>query len=133
MSQQFYISGVNFDQSIPVMDREQIDMLLMIDDGDDDSATLVQELFGLFQSEGSDKFKNLDVVCAANDIQALRKIVHFVAGSAGNLGLARLSDFYRGIEQAIDHGKLTDLTQCATPIQTAFREACEAFAAEFSV
>jgi len=133
MSQQFYIFGVNFDQSIPVMDREQIDMLLMIDDGDDDSSTLVQELFGLFKSESSDKFEKLDFVCAANDVQALRKIVHFVAGSAGNLGLARLSGFYRGIEEAIDNGKLTDLTQCAAPIQTAFREACEAFAVEFSV
>ncbi|HAQ57455.1 MAG TPA: hypothetical protein DEA16_03045 [Opitutae bacterium] len=133
MSQQFYISGVNYDQSIPVMDREQIDMLLMIDAGDDDSATLVQELFELFKSESSDKFKKLDVVCAANDIQALRKIVHFVAGSAGNIGLARLSGFYREIEKAIDLGKLTDLSQCAAPIQTAFREACEAFAVEFSV
>tara|TARA_B110000285_G_scaffold49800_2_gene56574 strand:- start:272 stop:673 length:402 start_codon:yes stop_codon:yes gene_type:complete len=133
MSQQFYISGVNFDQSIPVMDREQIDMLLMIDDSDDDSASLVRELFELFQRESSDKFKKLDEVCEANDIEALRKMVHFVAGSAGNLGLARLSGFYRGIEQAIDLGKLTDLAQCAAPIQIAFRGACEAFAAEFSV
>ena len=70
MSQQFYISGVNFDLSIPVMDREQIDMLLMIDDSDDDSASLVRELFELFQRESSDKFKKLDEVCEANDIEA---------------------------------------------------------------
>ncbi len=133
MSQEFYISGVDFDQSISVMDREQIDMLLMIDDDDDDSTSLVRELFELFQRESSEKFKSLDAVCEANDIEALRKIAHFVAGSAGNLGLARLSGFYRGIEQAIDNGTLTDLAQCAAPIRTAFREACEAFAAEFSV
>ena len=41
--------------------------------------------------------------------------------------------FYPVIEPAIDHGKLTDWAQCAAPIETAFREVYEAFAADFSV
>ena len=135
MSLEFNIPGVEFDPSIPVMDREQIDMLLMVGegDGDEDSTALVRELFDLFQGEGVGKLKSLDAICAANDTDELRRMVHFVAGSAGNLGLARLSGFYRGIERAIDEGQLTDLSQCAAPIHTAFSEACEAFGAEFGV
>ena len=133
MSQRFDIPGVVFDQSIPVMDREQIDMLLMVDDGEDDSTALVRELFELFQGESADKLKSLDSVCAANDADELRKIVHFIAGSAGNLGLAYLSGFYRGVEQAVDEGRLTELSLCAEPIRTAFEDASKAFGAEFEI
>ncbi len=133
MSQKIDIPGVAFDPSTPVMDREQIDMLLMVGDGEDDSTALVRELFGLFKGESSDKLKSLDSVCAANDTDELRKMVHFIAGSAGNLGLAHLSGFYRGVEQAIDEGGLTDLSQCADPIRSAFEDGCAAFGAEFEV
>ena len=133
MSQEFQIPGVDFDRSIPVMDREQIDMLLMVDDGDDDSTALVRELFDLFQGESSDKLKDLDAVCAAGDAAELRKIVHFIAGSAGNLGLAYLSGFYRGVEQAIDEGRLTELSHCAKPVRIAFEDACDAFSSEFGI
>lgn len=129
----FEIPGVSYDQATPVMDREQIDMLLMVDEGDDDSMALVRELFDLFQGESAEKLKSLDGICAANDCAELRKVVHFVAGSAGNLGLAQLSLFYRGVEQAIDEGTLTDLSQCPPPIHAAFLSACEAFSSEFGL
>ena len=133
MSQEFDMPGVDFDPSIPAMDREQIDMLLMVDDSEDDSTALVRELFDLFQGESADKLLSLDTVCAVNDTAELRRIVHFIAGSAGNLGLAYLSGFYRSIEQAIDVGRLTDLSHCEAPIRNAFTDACEAFSAEFGV
>ena len=133
MSQAFDIPGVEFDPSIPAMDREQIDMLLMVDDTEDDSTALVRELFDLFQGESSEKLTELGAACAANDVIELRKIVHFIAGSAGNLGLSYLSGFYRSIEQALDVGTLTDLSHCEAPIRKAFVDACEAFRVEFGV
>ncbi|MFQ3223968.1 MAG: HPt (histidine-containing phosphotransfer) domain-containing protein [Lentimonas sp.] len=133
MSEALHIPGVNFDSSIPAMDRDQIDMLLMVDDHENYSTALVCELFGLFQGESADKLLSLDAVCAANDREELRGIVHFIAGSAGNLGLAYLSGFYRSIEQAIYLGTLTDLSQCSAPIRHAFTDACEAFSSEFGV
>jgi HPt (histidine-containing phosphotransfer) domain-containing protein len=133
MSQVFQIPGVDYDQTTPVMDREQIDMLLMVDDNEEDSTALVRELFDLFQGESAEKLESLDEVCAANDGDELRQLVHFVAGSAGNLGIARLSVFYRGVEQAIDEGRLTDLSGCAAPIRTAFEDGCKAFGAEFVI
>ena len=133
MSLEFELSGVDFDQSIPVMDREQIDMLLMVDDSEDDSTALVRELFDLFQGESAEKLKGLGAACAADDAVELRKIVHFIAGSAGNLGLSYLSSFYRSVERALDVGSLTELSPCEAPIRKAFVDACEAFRAEFGV
>lgn len=132
MSNNPQIPGVNFENDLPVMDREQIDMLLMLDD-DDDSSQLVRELFVLFKDESAEKLKALESVCDSGDADTLRKIVHFVAGSAGNLGLTRLSQFYRALEAAIDTGALTDLSQCAAPIRSEFVDACEAFRKEMCV
>lgn len=114
------------------MDREQIDMLLMVDDGEDSHA-LIKELFQLFSGESEEKLKGLSAACAANDLLGVRKIVHFVAGSAGNLGLPRLAGFYRAVERAIDEGMLTDVRHCEAPIRSEFVEGCRAFREEFAI
>lgn len=133
MPQNVEISGINFDSAVPVMDREQIDMLLMVDDGEEDSTALVRELFDLFRGESAEKLQQIDAVCAANDAAELRRIVHFIAGSAGNLGLSYLCGFYRAVERALDVGTLTDLSACATPLRAAFEDACVAFRSEFGI
>ncbi len=114
------------------MDREQIDMLIMGDEGDVDT-DLASELFELFQTESTAKLDALTEVCAQGDALALRNIVHFIAGSAGNLGLARLSAFYRGIESAIDSKALTDLSACEEPVRLEFFCARDAFRTEFNL
>ncbi|HKK18155.1 MAG TPA: Hpt domain-containing protein [Opitutales bacterium] len=113
------IKNVHYDDSLPLMDREQIDMLLMADD-EEESDALVRELFALFDTESSAKLDELDRICRERDAEGLRKLVHFIAGSAGNLGLARLSAFYRGIERAIDQGELEDFDGCAKLIPREF-------------
>jgi len=132
MSDIHTIPEVTYEAELPVMDREQIDMLLMVDDGED-STKLVKELFDLFRTESIEKMKPLENVCEAGDRGEMRKIVHFVAGSAGNLGLARLSAFYRAIEYAIDHGELVRIGHCAQPIRAAFESSCVAFTSEFDI
>jgi HPt (histidine-containing phosphotransfer) domain-containing protein len=127
-----HISGVIYKNDLPVMDREQIDMLLMLDD-EEDSTGLVRELFELFKNESAEKLKALESVCASGDAQGLRYMVHFVAGSAGSLGLTRLCQFYRAVEVAVATGELTDLSQCAAPIRSEFVYACEAFRKEMEV
>ena len=126
------IAHVDYDSESPIMDRELIDMLLM-DDGDGTDLTLARELFDLFATESARKLDALPAVCAESDTQKLREIVHFIAGSAGNLGLARLAAFYRGIERAIDGGELTDLTGCEAPIRQEFVYARDAFRADFNL
>ena len=126
------IANVEYDTSLPLMDREQIDMLLMADDGDE-SNSLAAELFQIYEAESSEKLNDLERICEARDGAALRKLVHFIAGSAGNLGLARLSAFYRAIERAIDGGAMDDFEACAKYIPQEFEQSCEAFRRTFNL
>lgn len=108
------------------MDREQIDMLLMSED-EECADSLASELFTLYRTEASQKLTELEEICARQDADALRKLVHFIAGSAGNLGLMRLDAFYRGIEHAIDAGVLEDYEACSRLIPREFELSCKAF------
>jgi HPt (histidine-containing phosphotransfer) domain-containing protein len=126
------IKSVVYDESQPVMDREQIDMLLMADE-EDGASSLAAELFELYESESREKLESLAETCDAGDADGLRKIVHFIAGSAGNLGLARLSVFLRGVECAIDEGKLDDFEACKVVIPQEFELSCSRFRAEFGL
>jgi HPt (histidine-containing phosphotransfer) domain-containing protein len=126
------IENVEYDESQPVMEREQIDMLLMPEEGDE-SNSLAAELFELYEAESSEKLAGLSGVCDARDAAGLRKIVHFVAGSSGNLGLARLSAFLRGVERAIDDGKLEDFEACRVVIPQEFESSCARFREVFGI
>ena len=126
------LKNVHYDEQASVMDREQIDMLIMGDEGDADS-TLVRGLFELFSDESVAKLDGLTEICASGNLLELRNTVHFVAGSAGNLGLARLAAFYRGIEIAIDQGALTDISGIESVVRQEFEVAREAFRADFGL
>lgn len=132
MSQAPILENVHYDEQAPVMDREQIDMLIMSDEGDADTS-LARELFELFANESASKLDNLAEICASGDLLQLRNAVHFVAGSAGNLGLARLAAFYRGIEQAIDMGALKDISGVEHVVRQEFDVARDAFRADFGL
>lgn len=133
MSEAPYIENVQYDDSAPVMDREQIDMLLMSEDDEEDSQSLASELFMLYKSESDEKLSELDQICENRDGDALRRLVHFIAGSAGNLGLMRLNNFYRGIEHAIDEGVLEDYKSCAELIPREFELSCKEFSRELGL
>jgi len=126
MSEAPQIENVRYDTTAPLMDREQIDMLLMAED-EGESDSLARELFDLYETESKRKLSELDQICRERDGEALRKLVHFIAGSAGNLGLMRLSGFYRGIEHAIDIGALENYEACARLIPREFELSCKAF------
>lgn len=112
---------VAVDTNEPIVNREQIEMLQMVDDEDGSGeGSLVAELFALFQEEAKEALGKLPAICAQNNLAELRKIVHFVAGSAGNIGLHRLNHYYRNIEETIDTGKLQDLSGADAPILEAY-------------
>ena len=60
-------------------------------------------LFELFVAEVEEKIADFDRVCAEQDVAAFRKIVHFIAGSAGNLGSpsTRWLVFYVGLSMRL--------------------------------
>ena len=132
MSTASQIKHVRYDETCPLVDREQIDTLLLGGESDADTR-LVRDLFDLFTKESAAKLEALPAVCAQGDVLKLREIVHFILGSASHLGLARLASFYRAIERAIGDQQLTDITEVAAPIHREFELACEAFRADFKL
>ena len=123
------INQISVDHSLPVIDRSQLDLLLS-SDWEESDVSLIGELF---DTESSKKMDVLSEVCANNDCSALRQIVHFVSGSAGNLGLVRQHAFYSEIERALNAQTLTDLSDCEGVIHSEFEEAREAFRREFKL
>ena len=126
------IKHVHYDETCPIMDRNQIDTLIFGEESNADN-TLVHELFDLFVNEGAAKLEALPSVCARGDLLELRNIVHFIVGSACHLGLVRLSAFYRAIERAVDEQRLIDITEVEAPIRLEFELACETFRADFNL
>ena len=122
-------SGLEFDSSTPIIDRDQIEMLLG-DDGDDGDLGLVIELFEMFCDEIDEKLSELDEACKNNESNELRKIVHYIGGSAGNLGMFRLSVYYRAIENSIDANELVDLSKYHSSLHDVYKEAREAYQKE---
>ncbi len=120
---------ITFDASLPKVDREQLDMLLMADEGED-AIAFVREIYQIFRSESDEKLAQLDAICASNELPQLRNAVHFVAGSAGNLGMVRLHSLLRAIEEAIDLQQLTAPEALVASIRREYTSACEAFEQE---
>lgn len=120
---------VEFDSSLPTIDREQLEMLLMADEGEDATA-LVREIYGLFRKESDEKLAQLDAICEGKKLLQLRNAVHFVAGSAGNLGMVRLHAYLRAIEEGIDLQRITEPCALVATIRSEYANSCEAFEQE---
>lgn len=114
------------------MDKEQLDRLLMPDDGNE-AHCLAHELFEIYEQEAWQKIEELDGACSARDGDKLRYIVHFIGGSAGNLGLVRLSGICRAVERAIDKRQFDDYGQAPEVIRAEFNLACEHFREAFGI
>lgn len=124
------IGSRNYESATPLVDREQLDSLLVLSDVED-AAQLAAEFFSLFQSESERRFADLDGACDSNDITLFRKIIHFVAGSAGNIGLNGLMELYRMVEKDIDSQNISDVSEAAQAVRALYEKSCEAFKSEF--
>lgn len=132
MPEKPHIEGVRYDPELPVLDREQLEVLVFAGD-DEDGMDLIRNIYEIFVAEAQEKISALELACRDNDTIALRKTVHFIAGSAGTLGLMRMSGFFRAVEFAIDAGNLTEISHCLGPIRDEFVYGCEVFQREFEI
>jgi len=126
------ITNVEYDLSCPVMDRGQIEMLFMTENSEE-LKVMVRELFEIFETEALEKMVELGPICRQRDVVKLSKLVHFIAGSAGNLGLNRMNAFFCGIEHALDEGRLEDFEAAEKMIRQEFEFSCEMFRKEFGI
>ncbi len=90
---------------VELLDQEQINLLLEAADSEPD---FLREVVDTFRSESLPKMEEIATHAGARDPMELRKSIHFVAGSAANTGLLRLSILCRRIEEQIDAGVFKD-------------------------
>jgi HPt (histidine-containing phosphotransfer) domain-containing protein len=69
---------------LSLLDPEQLEMLS--DTGTDDGPSLLLEILDLFEQESTQKFRELAEAVAAEDIEALGRDAHSIAGSSANIG-----------------------------------------------
>jgi len=134
MSEAPEIEKIDYDRSKPMVDHDQIDGLLRTDPSSESlNLELAGDLIELFKSENGRELERLPEVCAGGDLTMFRQIVHFVAGSAGNLGMAHLHAFLSATEKAVDQGKLADLSGAAPKIQGEYEASIQAFCEAFKL
>lgn len=127
------IQGIEYDPEVPAIDEEQIEMFLMTDE-DEDETQVVRELFELFMKESDSRLPMLREHCADNNQPGVRKILHFIAGSAANIGLLRLSTYYRAIEYAIEGGSVGPFdAESAERIIQHYEQGCEDYRAKLKL
>ena len=120
------------DLSIPFIDRNQFDMVFEAGGGGDSGRAMLQELFELFKQVCLERLESLEAVCRDKDLGELRLMIHYVSGSAGNLGMARLHNFCATIEAAIHEQQFDPPPECAKIIRAAFESTCTAFEQELN-
>lgn len=91
----------SLEPGLEILDQEQIDLLLEACESD---PAFMREVVDTFRSESEPKLKEIERQAASRDAIELRRAIHFVAGSAANTGLLRLSELCRRIETQIDEG-----------------------------
>jgi HPt (histidine-containing phosphotransfer) domain-containing protein len=88
-------------EGLPLLDPEQIALLKSAGEG------LLEELIDTFEAECAPRLQQLQTECAAAALPDIRTSVHFLAGSAANIGLLRFAELCRAIENQIIEERLS--------------------------
>ena len=112
---------------LPDLDPAQLRSLL--DLGADPA--LVQELIALHAADGPERIRALEAAVSAGDAARGATEAHQLKGSVGNLGLVRLAELARQLEQAGREGSLEGATDLAARLPAALVASLEALRAAF--
>ncbi|MGF1449469.1 MAG: Hpt domain-containing protein [Opitutales bacterium] len=112
------------DESLTSVDAEQVELLNCAAEGME--AEFWEDMLTTFAQEVEPRFALIEQACTSEDAPNLRKYVHFIAGSAANLGLQRLSSFCRNVENALDDGIFTAYADCAPTLRHEYDDALNA-------
>ena len=93
------ICNASVDESLAIVDHSHLELLV----GPDLQASrdLLDELISLYEGENEPQLEDFKKALTSGDVEAATKHIHFVAGSSGNMGLARLSSFCRTLEKLL--------------------------------
>ena len=98
----------------PILDAEQVAMLREAGEG------LLEDLIATFDEECEPRLDDVTQACGAQDAVALRESIHFIAGSAANIGLLRLAELCRNIEFQIKENRFGAYTETSDTVRTEY-------------
>ena len=120
------ISGVDYDRSVAIFDLSHFDGIFDPENPKGRKALLL-DIFALFREESGSRVAALESYEGGASDGELREIIHFISGSAANLGLLRLAALCRGVEQAIHEARPFDLEASRLAVRAQYEAACAAF------
>ncbi len=89
-------------EDFSVLDQEQLDVLM--EAVGEAGSEFMEEIMTSFREECAPRLDLIAAEAAAQNNDELRKHIHFIAGSAANTGLQRLSELCRRVECQLDAG-----------------------------
>lgn len=129
MEQISEIDGIEYDRDLPLFDGDHFSGVFD-PENPDARKSLLLEIFGLFREECGSRVEAVERFFGQAADTVYRENIHFIAGSAANLGMARLAGLCRGVEQAIIVGRTFDLSACRVALRREYESSCEAFSAD---
>lgn len=99
---------------MPLLDEEQV--LMLKSAGEE----LLDELAETFENECAPRLDLIEQNCLTSDLDELRQNIHFIAGSAANIGLFRLAELCRNVEMQIKEGRFAAFELTPTYVRVEF-------------
>lgn len=115
------------DDNLPVVDVDQVSFLVPTSADEDN---MLADLLGIFASESEPRLKQIRLSCETRDNEALKKLVHFIAGSSANLGALRLSTLCRQVEASLNEGVFSGYAELPQALEHAYQEGLDALRRE---
>ena len=103
-----------------LLDQEQLEML--VEAGGDDSSSLLNEIFGLFESESSQKLEELRRHRAERNFEMLGKAAHALSGSSANIGGRELARKAKEIENLCKSQQGESAASLLDELETVYRD-----------
>jgi HPt (histidine-containing phosphotransfer) domain-containing protein len=111
-----------------LIDIEQFEML--VEAGDSEAKEMLTELLDLFTGESGDNVKELVEKVASGENERATRLAHAIAGSAGNLGLLRLSVVSRDLENQFNDYSLEERKEIAQMISDLYEKSTQEYQAK---
>lgn len=116
----------SLDASMGVLDQDQVAVLK--EAAQAAGPEFLRDLVDTFRDECGPRIDAIISTATAGDNSALRRHIHFIAGSAANTGMLRLATLCRRVEVQIDEGSFAAHAQVGELVRHEYDTALKAMA-----
>jgi hypothetical protein len=117
------VSEITNDLATDVFDREQIDLLLSLDDG---AGAVLTEIVGEFFATSDQLRTQLERAVGEADLEATQRVAHTLKGASANVGATGLSGICGLLEVLAQDQSLEELMRQTTQFEVEYERACDA-------